>query len=51
MEFEHILVNDKQEVKAKGHTSIVAVRKSDFKLIKMDEHLPEVYALKEHSLD
>lgn len=50
MEFEHVLVNDKQEIKAKGHSSIVSVRKSDFTLIKMDQHLPEVYALKEHSL-
>jgi len=46
--FEHRIVNEQGELKAIGHTSIVSVRKSDFKLIKMDEHLPEVYALKQH---
>lgn len=51
IEFEHILINDQNEIKAKGHTSIVSVRKSDFQLVKMDEHLPNVYALKEHSLN
>lgn len=49
IQFEHILINDKGELKAKGHSAIVSVRKSDFKLVKMDEHLPAVYAIKEHS--
>ena len=45
--FEHKLVNGLGEVKAKGHSSIISVKKQDFSIAKMDEHLPEVYALKE----
>jgi acyl-CoA thioester hydrolase len=48
--FSHRLVNGKGEVKATGHTSVVSVRKSDFQLVKMDEHLPNVYALKQHGM-
>lgn len=48
IKFAHRIVNEQGEVKALGYTSVVSVRKSDFKLVKMDEHLPDVYALKQH---
>lgn len=47
--FEHTLYNQDNETKAIGHTSIVSVRKSDFSIVKMDQHLPAVYALKDIS--
>jgi len=43
--FEHHLVNEQGEIKAKGHTTIISVKKSDFTIAKMDQCLPEVYAL------
>lgn len=45
--FEHKLMDGMGEVKAIGHSSIIAVRKDDFRIIKMDEHLPDVFALKD----
>ena len=47
IQFEHILTNQQGEVKAKGHTSIISVRKSDFKIVKMDQVLPRVYQIRE----
>lgn len=44
--FEHKLVNSTGEVKAKGHSSIISVKKADFSIAKMDQHLPKVYAIK-----
>ncbi|QMS84806.1 acyl-CoA thioesterase [Candidatus Xianfuyuplasma coldseepsis] len=44
--FEHVLINDQGEVKAKGHTAIVSVKKDGFTIAKMDQHLPDVYAIK-----
>jgi len=44
--FEHKLLNDQGELKAKGHSSIISVKKSDFTIAKMDIYLPEVYALR-----
>ncbi len=41
--FEHVIKNDKGEVKAKGMTSIICVRRSDFKICKMDQVMPTVY--------
>ena len=45
--FEHVLVNDQGELKAKGHSAIISVKKSDFSIAKMDQHLPDVYAIKD----
>jgi len=45
--FEHKLVNEAGEVKAVGHTTVVSVQKDGFKIAKMDQHLPDVYALKD----
>jgi len=45
--FEHKLLDRAGEIKAIGHSSIVAVRKDDFRIIRMDEHLPDVFALKD----
>ncbi len=45
--FEHKLLDQAGEIKAIGHSSIVAVRKDDFRIIRMDEHLPDVFALKD----
>lgn len=45
--FEHEIRNEKNELKAVGHTSIVCVRKSNFKIAKLDEVLPAVYLIKE----
>jgi acyl-CoA thioester hydrolase len=46
--FEHEIRNEENELKAVGHTSIVCVRKSDFKIAKLDKVLPEVYLIKEN---
>lgn len=43
--FSHVIKNVAGEIKAKGNTSIICVRKSDFKITKMDQALPEVYKL------
>jgi acyl-CoA thioester hydrolase len=45
--FKHTLYNDQNEVKAVGHSSIISVQKPTFEIIKMDEHLPEVYKIKD----
>lgn len=45
--FEHVLVNAKGELKAKGHTAIISVKKDGFSIVKMDQHLPQVYAIKD----
>ena len=47
MEFEHEIRNVQGEVKAKGMSSIISVKKSDFKICKMDKNLPDVYKLKD----
>ena len=46
IEFEHKLVDEKDDVKAIGHSSIICVRKSDFRIVKLDKNLPEVYKIK-----
>ncbi len=46
--FEHEIRNEENELKAVGHTSIVCVRKSDFKIAKLDKVLPGVYLIKEN---
>ena len=47
MEFEHEIRNIQGDVKAKGMSSIICVRKSDFKICKLDKNLPNVYKIKE----
>ncbi|AIO18408.1 Acyl-CoA thioester hydrolase YbgC [Candidatus Izimaplasma bacterium HR1] len=47
IDFSHELVTSNNELKAKGNTSIISVRKNDFSIAKMDIYLPEVYALKD----
>ena len=47
MDFEHKIYNTQGELKAKGHSSIISVNKSDFSIAKMDKYLPEVYAIKD----
>jgi len=47
MDFQHEIYNDEGELKAKGHSSIISVNKSDFSIAKMDQNLPEVYAIKD----
>ncbi len=47
MDFQHEIYNDAGELKARGHSSIISVNKSDFSIAKMDEFLPEVYAIKD----
>lgn len=47
MDFEHKIYNDEGELKAKGHSSIISVNKSDFSIVKMDKFLPEVYAIRD----
>lgn len=47
MDFAHKLFSDDGELKAKGHSSIISVKKSDFSIAKMDKYLPEVYAIKD----
>lgn len=46
-DFEHKLITDKGELKAIGHSSIITVNKTDFSIVKMDKHLPDVYAIKD----
>lgn len=43
LEFSHTIINTDGEVKAKGATSIISVRKSDFKITRMDQALPKVF--------
>lgn len=45
MDFEHVIKNVNGDIKAKGNTSIIAVRKSDFKICRMDHELQDVYNL------
>ena len=47
IDFEHTIVNDKNEIKAKGHSSIISVQKDTFGIVKLDQHLPEVYNIKD----
>ncbi len=45
--FEHRLVDEQGEVKAKGHSTIICVDKSTFKIAKFDKHIPSIYKIKE----
>lgn len=45
--FTHSIYNQDHELKAKGHTSIICVRKSDFTIAKLDINLPEVYKIRD----
>lgn len=47
IDFEHNLYNIDGELKAKGHSSIISVNKSDFSIARMDKFLPDVYAIKD----
>ena len=47
IDFSHVIRNDNEEVKARGNTSIIAVKKDDFSIIKMDEYLPNIYKMKD----
>lgn len=46
-DFSHVIKDSDGEIKAKGNTSIIAVSKLDFNIVKMDKHLPDVYKIKE----
>jgi acyl-CoA thioester hydrolase len=39
----HEILNDQGELKATGYTTVVCVDKATFKVIKMDERMPEIY--------
>lgn len=45
--FSHKIINSEGEGKAKGESTIVAVDKETFKIIKMSKRLKEVYRIKE----
>ncbi len=47
MDFEHEIFNSEGELKARGHSSIICVKKDDFSIAKLDKHLPEVYKIKD----
>lgn len=47
IDFYHEIKNSDGELKAKGNTSIISVKKDDFSIAKMDQYLPDVYKLKE----
>jgi len=49
--FNHVIVNDEGIKKAKGESTIVAVDKKTFKIIKMSKRLQNVYRIKEELLD
>lgn len=46
LSFEHTLRNSQGELKAIGRSTIISVKKDDFSIAKMDQYLPEVYALR-----
>ena len=50
IDFSHKLVDENNELKATGNTSIISVKKDDFSIVKMDEAIPDVYALKDKIL-
>lgn len=41
--FSHVIKNNEGDIKAKGNTSIICVRKKDFKISKLDIVLPELF--------
>ena len=41
--YYHEMYNDKDELKAKGFTTVVSVDKESFKTVKMTERLKDVY--------
>ena len=41
--YYHEMYNDKNELKAKGYTSVVSVDKETFKTVRLPDRLPEVY--------
>ena len=41
--YSHEIYNDLDELKASGHTTVVCVDKETFKVIKMDERMPDIY--------
>ncbi len=41
--YYHEIFNSENELKASGYTTVVCVDKVTFKVIKMDERLPEIY--------
>ncbi len=41
--YSHEIYNDKDELKASGYTTVVCVDKDTFKVIKMDERMPNIY--------
>ncbi len=43
--YYHEMYNDKNELKAKGYTTVVSVDKDTFKTVKMDERLPKVFTV------
>ena len=45
--FNHQIINDDNERKAKGESTIVAVDKETFRIVKMSKRLKEVYQIKE----
>jgi acyl-CoA thioester hydrolase len=45
--FSHRLMNDKNDLKAIGQTTVVCVDKESFNLARIDKNLPDVYRLKE----
>ena len=47
IDFSHEIRNSDSELKAKGNTSIISVKKEDFSIAKMDKYLPDVYKIKE----
>lgn len=47
IDFYHEIKNQDGELKAKGNTSIICVKKDDFSISKLDKVLPEVYEIKD----
>jgi acyl-CoA thioester hydrolase len=43
--FGHVIKNNEGEIKAKGNTCIICVRKEDFRICKMDQAIPTVYQI------
>lgn len=43
LSFSHILKSTDGEIKAKGNTSIICVKRDGFKISKMDQAMPKVY--------
>ncbi len=47
IDFYHEIKDKYDDVKARGNTSIISVKKDDFSIAKMDVYLPDVYKIKE----